>query len=285
VGNQERFDDLVRGLARSNVSRRRALQLMCAALVGGALASIPGTAFAKKPPSCPGGQPKCHGKCCLADELCCSGHCTTLGTSQNCNSCNDPCLPNETCCEATEVFNVCRDLNSGNIDNCGACNNTCSGDDAQCCGGVCRNTDTDPVNCGCCDCPCAHNQSCCGALCVDLNTDPNNCGGCGKVCSGGQTCQSGVCQCPSGQATCGGSTCLDLQTDSKNCGKCGNDCLGGSCRGGQCSCCDNINGDGRGCAPNEICCVGSYGGISCTCCPSTSTCTLQSDGSPICLFS
>jgi hypothetical protein len=42
------FDELARGLASGTISRRNALRLMGAALVGGALASIPGMAWAAK---------------------------------------------------------------------------------------------------------------------------------------------------------------------------------------------------------------------------------------------
>jgi hypothetical protein len=38
------FDELTRGLASGSLSRRKVLRLMGAALVGGALASIPGIA-------------------------------------------------------------------------------------------------------------------------------------------------------------------------------------------------------------------------------------------------
>ena len=41
------FDDLARGLASGTLSRGKALRLMGAALVGGALASVPGIASAK----------------------------------------------------------------------------------------------------------------------------------------------------------------------------------------------------------------------------------------------
>ena len=39
------FDELTRGLASGSISRGRALRLIGAALVGGTLASIPGTAW------------------------------------------------------------------------------------------------------------------------------------------------------------------------------------------------------------------------------------------------
>jgi hypothetical protein len=52
------IDRLARGLATGTVSRRKALRMLGAALVGGALASIPGVAWAAK-----GGNRECV-KCC-----------------------------------------------------------------------------------------------------------------------------------------------------------------------------------------------------------------------------
>jgi hypothetical protein len=61
------FDELAKGLATGEVSRRKALRLMGAALVGGALASLPGTAWAAKPAGqqgCPiEGQVRVKGQC------------------------------------------------------------------------------------------------------------------------------------------------------------------------------------------------------------------------------
>jgi hypothetical protein len=65
------FDELATGLASGSLSRRKALRLMGAALVGGALASFPGVALAAVPNCggrpCPplkvcrrgGGRPRC----------------------------------------------------------------------------------------------------------------------------------------------------------------------------------------------------------------------------------
>src|SRR3712207_5391368 len=50
------LDSLARGLADGSLSRRKALRLMGAALVGAALASIPGVAWAAK---CQPGEFKC----------------------------------------------------------------------------------------------------------------------------------------------------------------------------------------------------------------------------------
>jgi hypothetical protein len=50
------FDELARGLASGSVSRRKALRLMGAALLGSTLASIPGVALAVPPSGSPPGR-------------------------------------------------------------------------------------------------------------------------------------------------------------------------------------------------------------------------------------
>ena len=61
------FDELAKELATGDVSRRKALKLFGAALVGGALASLPGTAWAANPPGMPDcpvqGQVRVRGQC------------------------------------------------------------------------------------------------------------------------------------------------------------------------------------------------------------------------------
>ena len=79
------FDELASGLASGSISRRRALRLMGAALVGGTLASL-GIREASADEMC-----KAEGKKCRKDEQCCSGNC------QN-NSCLPPTGPNLTRC-------------------------------------------------------------------------------------------------------------------------------------------------------------------------------------------
>jgi hypothetical protein len=64
------FDELARGLASGDISRRRVLRLMGAALVGGTLASLGIGEAAADPPGC-----KRNGKKCKRDTQCCSGNC------------------------------------------------------------------------------------------------------------------------------------------------------------------------------------------------------------------
>jgi len=74
------FDELTRGLASGDISRRKALRLLGATLVGGALASIPGMAQAAPPDPCAELN-------CAATETCCA-----TGREATC------CQPSEVCC-------------------------------------------------------------------------------------------------------------------------------------------------------------------------------------------
>jgi hypothetical protein len=70
------FDDLARGLADDSLTRGKALRLMGAALVGGALGSVGIGEASADPPGC-----KRNGKNCTRSEQCCSGNCAS-GTCQ-----------------------------------------------------------------------------------------------------------------------------------------------------------------------------------------------------------
>ena len=72
------FDELAKGLASGNVSRRRALKLLGGALLGGVLASVPGVALAAPKPGkgpCRPGQLHCGKKCCPENASCVKGEC------------------------------------------------------------------------------------------------------------------------------------------------------------------------------------------------------------------
>jgi len=89
------FDELTRGLASGTLSRGRALRLMGAAVVGGALASLGIGEAAADPPGC-----KRNGKVCTKDKVCCSGNCED-GTCQ-------PAGTQFTCiCGLTQTFQTC----------------------------------------------------------------------------------------------------------------------------------------------------------------------------------
>jgi Stigma-specific protein, Stig1 len=124
------FDELARGLASGSISRGKALKLMGAALVGSALASVPGMAWAR---GCPQGQTRCGGRC------------VNLKTNENhCGSCANHCRSTQTCCKGR-----CVNLQI-NENHCGSCRNRCA-EGQECVHGSCEPI-CGPTNCaGCCD--------------------------------------------------------------------------------------------------------------------------------------
>jgi hypothetical protein len=84
------FDALATGLASGSISRGRALRLMGAAFVGGALGSLGIGEAAADRPGC-----KRNGKHCTKDRLCCSRNCVN-GTCAACPS-GRVLLSNGTC--------------------------------------------------------------------------------------------------------------------------------------------------------------------------------------------
>jgi hypothetical protein len=163
------FDELARGLASGTLSRGKALRLMGAALVGGALASLPGAAWADD--RCSQGQTRCGDRC------------VNLQTNErHCGSCRNRCGPNQTCCNGR-----CVNLEK-NENHCGSCFNRCA-EGQECVGGVCQggvHTCTEDADCtdvfGAID-------RCCGGICVDI-LDDANCGACGNACPEGSNCCS-----------------------------------------------------------------------------------------------
>jgi hypothetical protein len=101
------FDDLTRGLADGSLTRGKALRLMGAALLGGALGSVGIGEASADPPGC-----KRNGKTCTRNEQCCSRHCsggscqeqtTTTTTSTTSTSTTTPmCIPDGGSCAAGE---------------------------------------------------------------------------------------------------------------------------------------------------------------------------------------
>lgn len=149
-----------------------------------------------------------------------------------------------------EIF-VARHYNPG-------CVATCSSG-TTCCGGTCRDTKTDALNCGACGKACSAGSVCtngacgcpsgltfCSAVnaCVDTQKDNNNCGACGVKCGNGSVCTSGSCSCPSGLTRCG-TLCVDTKVDNKNCGACGTTCGAGQvCSASKCISAWAINAGG-----------------------------------------
>ena len=150
------LDELAKGLATGTLSRGKALRWMGGALLGAALASFPGIAWADD---------DCRrlGRECRRDSQCCSRNCIRQGDEKVCGCpegktpCNDRCV------------NLKRNEN-----HCGECFNPCD-EGVECINGRCAAScppDTKLCNNGQC------------ANCCD-NAD----------CSGCATCQSGTCAC------------------------------------------------------------------------------------------
>jgi hypothetical protein len=161
------FDELAKGLASGNMSRRRALRLMGAAFVSTVMASIPAVVSAAPP---------AHSRACGAKKTRCPGSkkCVDLSSDRN---------------------------------SCGACGNVCESPEDLCCDGVCTNVVFNRNDCGACGNVCAEGEDCCGERCVPLNTRENcGCCGCGclevEICVNG-SCQ---CPEP-GQTVCANVCC------------------------------------------------------------------------------
>jgi hypothetical protein len=177
----------------------------------------------------------------------------------------------------------------GRLDNrdCDICENVC---------GVCK--DCDDKDCTAPDC--CPNPEGPGGVCVDTDTDPLNCGGCDRACftNLANACVDGKCVCGdepecSGDDTCcrapGGATrCVDTDNDLDNCGSCNvtcliptNPCLAVECRNGECV--EVPVGNGSPCEVDEaegVCCAS---GNTSTCVVDASCCTdAQCDASEAC---
>jgi hypothetical protein len=155
------FDELTRGLARGTLSRGKALRLMGAALVGGALASIPGIAWAKPKPA----DAKCN-----HDKQCASGQCVD-GVCQG-GTCPRPQLTAGDCncaarCGDTDPLPfACQDN-----PNC-ACTGTTEGS------GFCAHGP------GTCDTPCSSSSECPpGSKCIVNTCCLNSSSVCAPPCS------------------------------------------------------------------------------------------------------
>jgi hypothetical protein len=139
------FDDLARGLADGSLTRGKALRLMGAALVGGALASLPGTALADD--DC-----RSFGRRCRRDSQCCSKNCVRRGDGKVCGCpegqrrCNDRCV------------NLQRNEN-----HCGSCSNRCAAEETCVNGACCPNAQVCGIPGTSLTC-CAEGQECPGGL-------------------------------------------------------------------------------------------------------------------------
>ena len=116
------FDELAKGLATGTLSRGKALRWMGGALLGAALASVPGVAWANDCRSL--------GRECRRDSQCCSKNCVRRGDDKVC-----ACPEGKTRCN-----DRCVNLNR-NENHCGSCFNPCE-EGEECVGGVCQGGQT-----------------------------------------------------------------------------------------------------------------------------------------------
>lgn len=178
------FDALARELASGSLSRRKALRLMGAALVGSALASVPGVASAQN--QCPEGQTRCRQRCVNLQR-----------SERHCGACGNRCRSNQTCCEGR-----CVNLQRSER-HCGRCRNRCAEGQA-CVDGVCGGEPTCPTGCS----PCPTATSCCpteaGCVCAEPVSS-------GPVCieQSDPIAVSSCTECPPAGSP-GHTTCVDL---------------------------------------------------------------------------
>ena len=142
------FDALAKGLASGTVSRGKALKLMGATLVGGALASVPGIAWAAP-------KPRPNGRRCKTNSQCVSQNCVDrvcqAGGGDPEPTCTPSCPEGEECIgqEGTPPF--CVPICTPSCPE-GVCQCVRSGDGS---GNVCVAFGASPVVSSCDQCPTA----------------------------------------------------------------------------------------------------------------------------------
>jgi hypothetical protein len=183
------FDELAKGLASGTLSRGKAIRWMGGALLGAALASFPGVAWANDDDRCPEGQTRCGERCVNLKR-----------NERHCGSCRNRCGSNQTCCKGRCV-NLKR-----NERHCGRCFNRCP-EGQECVGGMCQGgcrSGTTPCGTQCCQTgeTCLHGIACC--------PDAQVCGtGAFAICctDPAHTCVDGFCECDPGTTPCAGGCC------------------------------------------------------------------------------
>jgi len=168
------FDDLATQMASGSISRGKALRLMGAALVGGALASLG------------------LGGVAAADE--------------ECKPLRKKCRKNAQCCSGKCEGNVCVAACTSTGGSCGSNGDCCSG---RCAGGMCAepcSSDRVLLSNGTCALPCNDESGCpsCGTS-PFCGLDVSGAGYCAAA-RAGQACSSDI-NCPTGQYCNAGGTC------------------------------------------------------------------------------
>jgi hypothetical protein len=207
------LDELAKGLATGTLSRGKAIRWMGGALLGAALASFPGVAWAND--RCSQGQTRCGDRC------------VDLKTNErHCGSCRNRCGTKQTCCGGR-----CVNLKRSER-HCGRCSNRCA-EGQECVEGMCSGGE--PI----CNPPCPEGEECVQGTCCP------NAQVCSTLttltcCAEGEDCiQGGVCQvCPPGEPVCTGCACETVA--------CTDTCNPNTISGGVCY--DDADGVGTICA-------------------------------------
>jgi hypothetical protein len=289
---ERRFDDLAKALAKGH-TRKGALKAGLVSVGAAVAAAMPGRARADQPQ----GNDACAHFCsmvfppgpargeCISQAAHGEGICFGCGpgTPTPTVLCVDVCCnAGEVCCNQHCVSPVC---SGGHVFSTTTCTCVCPPTLPTECNGVCKNTTTDPTNCGTCGHVCPTGAACVNSQCVcPPNTEVCN-NACVPVCPDGQqhnptTC---VCECPTGQTFCQGlcrpncpdGQSMDPTTCACVCGAgqtvCGQTCCqpGQACVGGSCVCVG-----GNPCQSNADCFCGEcIGGIcSLQACQGKGTC-------------
>jgi hypothetical protein len=236
VFDQERFDGLAKDLANGTVSRGKALRLLGGALVGAALASVPGVAWAAS--RCPTGKKRCEDRCvnlrtneshcgscrnrCRSAKTCCGGRCVNLQRSErHCGSCGNRCAAGQEC-----VNGRCQG-GGGCPSGTQKCGTQCCQTGETCVGGTTCCPNAQVCGTGTSATCCQTGETCVGGACCP-NARVCGTGTSATCCQTGETCVNGMCQssgCPSGTTQCGYGDWVTC------CGADGSQCVNGRCRG------------------------------------------------------
>jgi hypothetical protein len=289
--DEQRFDNLARGLACGGWSRRGLARVLSGAVLVPLLGWAPEASAKKK-------KKKKKKKTCKNGAVKCGNACVnTQNNALHCGRCGRSCGINVACvdgecqgggCPGGQILcgTLCVDP-ADNEQHCGRCGNACGGD----------------LTCVTGECGCAEGTKC-GNKCVDTQNDPHHCNGCNQTCDPSQSCVAGGCttsacendeiDCGDGscipdgdhpccnQADCGGSgqsiqgivcnsnthrcecelagwgICQRFDNDAGICGQCCPGAQAGACGGANSDfVCFNETSTGCGCAPPKVNCPGT----------------------------
>src|SRR5215212_11630558 len=203
------LDELAKGLASGTLSRGKAIRWMGGALLGAALASFPGVAWAHD----------CRrlGRECRRDSQCCSRNCVRRGADKVCG-----CPEGQTRCK-----DRCVNLQT-NERHCGRCFNRCP-EGQECVDGVCAGGCVpDGGACSGDTHCCPDSFNCSSGTCAPCVAVGGSCTSDVQCCADESTNFNRICHIPAGQSN---DTCVTCRASGS---PCGGD-LGGPCCNGFCN--------------------------------------------------